>query len=72
MNTEQRMNSLWTETGGAHGGVSMHMLRLGARGFIPSRNRCQRIDRKDHSGVIPLRATSYQLSTILNYKKDNA
>jgi len=61
----KRMKNLWTVSGRFVKGVFVHSAGLANSVFAPIWNGCQAVDRKEDSGVIPLRAVSCYLSTVV-------
>jgi len=53
------MKNLWTDFPPAADVDSIHSARLEKSVFTPIWNGYQAVDRKEHSGVIPLRGVSY-------------
>jgi len=59
MRDVKEMKNLWTVSGPAKSADSVHSARLAKSVFAPIWNGYQAVDRKEESGVIPLRGVSY-------------
>jgi hypothetical protein len=66
MSREQAMKNLWMKSGLDREVAFIHTEHIESSDFAPICFVGQRIDPSRHSGVIPLRGASYQLSTIQN------
>ena len=59
MRDVKEMKNLWTVSAAARMAESVHSARLEKSDFAPIWNGYQAVDRKEESGVIPLRGASY-------------
>jgi hypothetical protein len=59
MRDVKEMKNLWTVCAPARKAESVHSARLETSDFAPIWNGYQAVDRKEDSGVIPLRGVSY-------------
>jgi hypothetical protein len=65
MKASEPMKNLWIVSGEAAGDAFIHRTSVNSGETIPVQGNSQGVDPVGHSGVIPLPAFSYQLSTDL-------